>query len=474
LHALSTSLSAGVPYAERLTAFILNLLFTDCELMETSLPLTPLNRMVDQTLQQLPVARAGMRSSHTNEDASEAFYARLTSFSDFSELTNDTHYVRVPLGWTVVITDVKGSTKAIEEGRYKDVNTIGVAGIAAVQNLLADFEFPYVFGGDGATLLIPNRHIKAVSSELAALKNLSKKNFGLELRVGMVDISEVTAEYICVEVAKYELCAGKCIAVFRGGGLLVAEAKVKDEPETYEIQESVSCRVNLAGLTCRWKDIPNKRGRVMSLLLMARRDKGTLPYIHFFEKLKEVVPDLQDAHPVHPELMTYRTVEDCVEDETRWCVNQPMAWLNRRLEISVAVKAFSTMKTVLGKNPVPYKAAMKFHTDHQKFDDMLRMVLDCTDDEASRLEQYLQEAHQRGNLYYGIHYSSTSRMTCFVQGLEDGNHIHFVDGGDGGYAIAAKQLKRQLRRCRQPSVPIMFASDLHGLGCVKGTSQRLS
>jgi hypothetical protein len=414
--------------------------------------------MVDQTLQQLPVARAGMRSSHTNEDASEAFYARLTSFSDFSELTNDTHYVRVPLGWTVVITDVKGSTKAIEEGRYKDVNTIGVAGIAAVQNLLADFEFPYVFGGDGATLLIPNRHIKAVSSELAALKNLSKKNFGLELRVGMVDISEVTVEYICVEVAKYELFAGKCIAVFRGGGLLVAEAKVKDEPETYEIQESVSCRVNLAGLTCRWKDIPNKRGRVMSLLLMARRDKGTLPYIHFFEKLKEVVPDLQDAHPVHPELMTYRTVEDCVEDEKRWFSWKSLAWLIRKYKISFSVNMFTTMKPALGMDPVPYVQAMKFHTDHQKFDDMLRMVLDCSDDEASLLEHYLHHAHQRGNLYYGIHYSPTSRMTCFVGGMQDGNHIHFIDGGDGGYAIAAKQLKLQLLESCHSSFPSLSES----------------
>ncbi|KAI2509240.1 Protein of unknown function (DUF3095) [Fragilaria crotonensis] len=401
-----------------------------------------------------------MKSSHPNEDASETFYKHLTSFSDFSELTNDKHYVRVPLGWTVVITDVKGSTKAIDEGRYKDVNTIGVAGIAAVQNLLPGLEFPYVFGGDGATLLIPNRHIKAVSAELAALKNLSKKNFGLELRVGMVDISEVTAEYICVEVAKHELCAGKCIAVFRGGGLLVAEAKVKDEPETYEIPESTSRRVNLAGLTCRWKDIPNKRGRVISLLVMAGRNKGKQPYIQFFEKLKEIFSDVRDAHPVHPELMTYRTVEDCVEDEKRWCVRQPMAWLNRRLEISVAVKAFLTMKTVLGNDPVPYKAAMKFHTDHQKFDDMLRMVLDCSDDEASLLEQYLQNAHQRGDVYYGIHFSSTSRMTCFVQGLEDGNHIHFIDGGDGGFAIAAKQLKRQLRHTRQPSVPVTFADEL--------------
>ena len=286
------------------------------------------------------VTMTNMTSSHVDHDTSETFYANMASFSDFSDVTNDEHYVRVPLGWTVVITDVKGSTKAIEDVRYKDVNTIGVAAIAAVQNLLTDFDFPYVFGGDGATMLIPNRHIKAVSAELAALKNLSKKNFGLSLRVGMVDISEVSAEYICVEVAKHELCYGKCIAVFRGGGLMVAEAKVKDEPETYEIPETRSRSVNLVGLTCRWKDIPNRRGRVMSLLVMAGRDKGKQPYVQFSDKLKEIFVDLSDAHPVHPDMMTYRTVKECVNDEKRWCVGKPLAWLSRRLEISVAVKAF--------------------------------------------------------------------------------------------------------------------------------------
>ena len=42
-------------------------------------------------------------------------------------------------------------------------------------------------------------------------------------------------------------------------------------------------------------------------------------------------------------------------------------------------------------------------------------------------------------------------MTCFLQKLEDGKHIHFIDGGDGGYAIAAKQLKAQIKRVSQPA-----------------------
>jgi hypothetical protein len=36
-------------------------------------------------------------------------------------------------------------------------------------------------------------------------------------------------------------------------------------------------------------------------------------------------------------------------------------------------------------------------------------------------------------------------MTCLVFSLEESRHVHFVDGADGGYALAALQLKAQLQ-----------------------------
>jgi hypothetical protein len=32
-------------------------------------------------------------------------------------------------------------------------------------------------------------------------------------------------------------------------------------------------------------------------------------------------------------------------------------------------------------------------------------------------------------------------MTCLVTSESEGLHVHFVDGGSGGYTSAAKQLK---------------------------------
>jgi hypothetical protein len=35
-------------------------------------------------------------------------------------------------------------------------------------------------------------------------------------------------------------------------------------------------------------------------------------------------------------------------------------------------------------------------------------------------------------------------MTCFIRRLEEGGHVHFIDGNDGGYAMAAVELKAQI------------------------------
>ena len=35
-------------------------------------------------------------------------------------------------------------------------------------------------------------------------------------------------------------------------------------------------------------------------------------------------------------------------------------------------------------------------------------------------------------------------MTCLVFSLEQSQHIHFIDGADGGFALAAQRFKKQL------------------------------
>ena len=98
--------------------------------------------------------------------ATADFYRNLESFPRFGENTDDRHYRAVPDDWVVILTDVKGSTRAIEEGRYKDVNTVGAAGIVAVFNSLDSLDFPFVFGGDGVTLLLDEKEVPRVATSM--------------------------------------------------------------------------------------------------------------------------------------------------------------------------------------------------------------------------------------------------------------------------------------------------------------------
>jgi hypothetical protein len=86
---------------------------------------------------------------------------------------------------------------------------------------------------------------------------------------------------------------------------------------------------------------------------------------------------------------------------------------------------------------------MLANTDFQKFDDMLRMIREVSREEKDELLKLLEKHRQAGQLYYGTHFSPQALMTCLVFSFD--HHIHFVDGGDGGYALAAKQLKAQMK-----------------------------
>lgn len=57
---------------------------------------------------------------------------------------------------------------------------------------------------------------------------------------------------------------------------------------------------------------------------------------------------------------------------------------------------------------------------------------------------HVRARHEAGDIFFGVHVSKASLMTCAIRAYE-GSHVHFVDGADGGYALAAKQLKLQYR-----------------------------
>jgi hypothetical protein len=69
------------------------------------------------------------------------------------------------------------------------------------------------------------------------------------------------------------------------------------------------------------------------------------------------------------------------------------------------------------------------------------MTVDCSPDAAARLRAILDEAAAAGVVRYGLHMQDAALMTCVVPSVLTSDHMHFVDGADGGYASAARQLR---------------------------------
>ena len=60
------------------------------------------------------------------------------------------------------------------------------------------------------------------------------------------------------------------------------------------------------------------------------------------------------------------------------------------------------------------------------------------------MEAALGGLRSEGWIAYGLHEADSALMTCLVFNLTDSEHVHFIDGADGGFAMAARQLKQQL------------------------------
>src|SRR5215207_9862777 len=122
------------------------------------------------------------------------FYANLPVFRDFTAVMDPGLFRPLPGDWVVGTADVVQSTKAIAENRYKAVNMAGAAVIVAVTNALGEREFPFVFGGDGASFAVPAADAATAREALAATAAWVHDDLDLTLRVGMVGVSDIRAQ----------------------------------------------------------------------------------------------------------------------------------------------------------------------------------------------------------------------------------------------------------------------------------------
>jgi len=237
---------------------------------------------------------------------SRHFYRDLQVFASFADAVVVERHTAVPRDWWIVIADVTGSTRAIEAGQYKNVNTVGVACIAAALNVDRSIELPFIFGGDGATLAVPDCLVERIKTAMRGAQALARSGFGLDLRVGLVRVGDLLDQDFWVNVAKLRLSGQMTQASFSGRGWNEAEQRVKagaDPGVVCVSEDDGPAEASFEGFECRWHTVPQFNGHKLSLLVAAvahdPRD-NLATYQAVADRIRAIYGDEANYHPLRP------------------------------------------------------------------------------------------------------------------------------------------------------------------------------
>ena len=379
----------------------------------------------------------------TTPQDSGTFYSGIPVFRGFGSLMDPALYSPLPDDWTIGVADIVESTKAIAEARYKAVNMAGASVIAAVTNALDGREFPFVFGGDGASFAVAPADLECARDALAATAIWVKDDLDLVMRVALVPVRAVRAQSLDVRVARFGPSPNLSYAMFSGGGLGWAEAAMKRGEFAVEAAPSGS-QPDLTGLSCRFEEIPSVRGLILSVLVVPARDADASAFRKVIEELIALVERSPDAgRPVPPGGPPLRWPPAGVEFEARAQRGGPL-FKRRAAVLAHTLFAYLIMRfgiSVGGFVPQTYVRQVVENSDFRKYDDGLRMILDCTPELERALTKALAAAASAGIVRYGLHRQDAAMMTCFTPSALRSDHVHFIDGARGGYASAATALK---------------------------------
>jgi Protein of unknown function (DUF3095) len=376
---------------------------------------------------------------------STGFYDAIVPFADFAHVLDPQNYRPLPADWLVGVADVVDSTGAIAAGRYKAVNMVGAAVIAAVLNATGGRQFPFVFGGDGASFAVPPYAEPAVREALSRTVTWAAAEMGLRLRAALIGVTAIRDAGFDLTVARFAASRAVTYAMFAGGGMAWAEGQMK-LGHFAVVPAPSGQHPDLTGLSCRYAPIGSEQGVVLSLIVV--------PLGHPDERFLALVASLlgrlsrsdNEGRPV-PATGPTPGLDPMSFDLEARAIRRPLGRLVA-LARTWALAHFSWAVLryrirIKGFEPDHYLRQTAINTDFRKFDDGLKLTVDCSLATADRIERDLDAAHAQGICVYGLHRQKEALMTCLVPSPMRDDHVHFVDGASGGYASAALKLKAQ-------------------------------
>ncbi|SLN62543.1 hypothetical protein TRL7639_03499 [Falsiruegeria litorea R37] len=385
--------------------------------------------------EQIPEAQA---------QTSARFYEALDVTASFDVLTEPSHYKPVPNDWFVGTADIVNSTGEIANGRYKTVNMVGAAVISAIANAIGSNTFPYVFGGDGASFALHVSQREIAERTLADLRRWASEKFDIELRAAIAPAPDIRQAGVDVRVARFAASSGADYAMFAGGGLAWVDEQMKAGHMMVGLSDP-GAEPDLTGLSCRWTNVQAEQGEIISLVVLPTSGASERDFADIAQRVVQAIGGLNRAgHPVPVNGPRVGWSSPGLNLEAHSLRGRMPVWLFKCSLFFKTLFSWTLFKTDLNVgsfDPVHYKRMLSANADYRKFDDGLKMTLDCDPKTRAKIEAILSEAETRGKIRYGLFAQSEAMVTCFVPSAMEDDHVHFIDGAAGGYAQAAAQLK---------------------------------
>jgi len=356
-------------------------------------------------------------------------------------------FQRIPSDWLIIVTDIKGSTKAVQKGMAELVNLIATGSIIAAVNIAAksNVDIPFFFGGDGATLLAPPNLLGDIIAALTLHQSNVKAEFNMDLRVGSLPVSAVYKNNFELKIAKLSINALYTIPVVLGNGLHYAEKIIKSREIIFPTETTETEKLNLEGMECRWNKIPPPKNaeEVVCLLINSVKEVDQAAvFKKILDKVKAIYGSHKERNPISLTKLKMNSRLKRVRMELR--MRQPnfsfLEWIKNWL-FMIGGK-YWYLPSEIGQK---YLNELVKLCDIFVLDGRINMVISGKATQRSALVDFLEELEKNGEIIYGIHVSQESIISCYVRNRE-AHHIHFIDGGDGGYTQAAVLLKEKIRK----------------------------
>ena len=359
-------------------------------------------------------------------------------------LLTDTAFEQVPLDWTVIITDIKGSTAAVINGSSEIVNYIATGSIVTLLNLAfkAKISIPFFFGGDGATFIVPSILAELALNKLIAYQDNVLKNFGLELRVGSASVHSLYEKGHEIKISKFELTPYFSIPIVLGNGLNYAEQIIKGADYQLSNNKDANEDLDLEGMQCRWDKIsaPGDLNEILTLLVIVPEVKNQpILFAKVMESIDSIYGEVKNRQPISIEKLKLNSTFDRIKIEM----------INKFGKIKFFALLTTWLQTLMGKlyflttSGKRYLIKLVETSDTLVMDGKINTVMSGNKEQRIALINVLADLEKNGAIIYGYHVSNASIMSCYVRDMKN-DHIHFVDGAEGGYTKAAQMLKSKI------------------------------